>query len=114
MKGLAYTFFGLAIIVMCLGGYKLYVYENNSDYSDENYQLYSDDNKNAYVGADAYNYIINAGQSTAYFVLTGVFAMCGFASVFLARRSQETDDLRLEIIKFRQSVNEMISQNQSV
>lgn len=37
--------------------------------------------KNAYVKGDAYNYIINACYTTAWFVLAGVFAVVGVAFV---------------------------------
>ena len=51
-------------LYIILGFYKILVYRN-SDYASLA--------KNAYVGGDGYNYIINAGYATAYFVLAGVF-----------------------------------------
>lgn len=56
-------FLGSAICIFA-GFYKIYVYEN---YSDEDYLI--GQSKNAYVGGDAYNYIINGTYATAYFVL---------------------------------------------
>lgn len=38
-------------------------------------ELYSSLNKNAYVGGDAYNYIINGTYATSYFVLALLFAV---------------------------------------
>jgi hypothetical protein len=43
-------------------------------YSSDNY---SDLNVNAYVGGDAYNYIINANYLTANFVVGGTFVIVG-------------------------------------
>lgn len=40
---------------------KMFVYEN--------YNSYTIESVNAYVGEDAYNYIINANYTTAYFIL---------------------------------------------
>lgn len=64
--------FGISLIFMSLGFYKMFVYEM----SDLSYVP----DKNVYVGGDAYNYIINANFSTAYFVLALIFVIiaCSF------------------------------------
>ena len=64
--------FGISLIFMILGFYKMFVYE----ISDLSYVP----DKNVYVGGDAYNYIINANFSTAYFVLALIFVIiaCSF------------------------------------
>ena len=44
---------------------------------------------NAYVGGDAYNYIINGTYATAYFVLTAMFVLASIGLVivhYLAKR----------------------------
>ncbi|MGI2750929.1 hypothetical protein ACRS52_20260 [Bacillus cytotoxicus] len=43
---------------------------------------YSELNKHAYVGGDAYNYIINSNLLTAYFVLSAAFFIAG--TLFIA------------------------------
>lgn len=48
-----------AIIFICIGFYKMLSY-NNGEYGDV---------VNAYVGGDAYNYIINANYAVSYFIL---------------------------------------------
>lgn len=53
--------FFLSIVFILIGFFKRFVYEY-SEYS------YSTD-INAYVGGDAYNFIINSNQMIAYFVL---------------------------------------------
>lgn len=53
--------------------YKGYDKMHNYYSSETFYSL----NRNAYVGGDAYNYIINAGYSTAYYVLAIGFAILG-------------------------------------
>ena len=60
--------FVVALIFICIGFYKLLVYENGEDLSEP---------VNALVGGDAYNYIINAGHATAYFVLALIFVVLG-------------------------------------
>lgn len=51
-----------------IGLYKLLVYS---------YDEYGDKNINAYVGGDAYNYIINGNYAIAYFVLALIFTILG-------------------------------------
>lgn len=53
-----------SIIMLSLGIDKMTNYYNGDYYS-----------VNAYVGGDAYNYIINGTYSTSYFVLTAMFAL---------------------------------------
>jgi len=47
----------------------------NNPNAEEEYLFEESDEEviNAYVGGDAYNYIINASQATGYFVLSGFF-----------------------------------------
>ena len=59
----AIIFFILSAISLGIGLYKLWAYENN--YSQVN----------AYVGGDAYNYIINSNLATAYFTLAVLFTL---------------------------------------
>lgn len=63
----------ISCVFIGLGFHKMLVYEN-----PESYVL---DSKNTYVGGDAYNYIINANFTTAYFVLALIFVLLG--STFL-------------------------------
>ncbi|GGI18470.1 hypothetical protein [Gottfriedia solisilvae] len=88
MKTLSKVLFVLAFVCMLLGSYKLFVYDSGE---------YSDESKNAYVGGDAYNYIINAGQSTAYFVMTGVFSMLGLGFFYIARKEEQQHALLNEV-----------------
>ena len=39
--------------------------------------------KNAYVGGDAYNYIINGNYATAFFVLTAMFVLAAIGLMIL-------------------------------
>ncbi|MEK4749898.1 MULTISPECIES: hypothetical protein [Bacillaceae] len=55
-------------IFIIIGFYKIFAYS---------YEEYGDNNVNAYVGGDAYNYIINANYATAYFVLALIFTIIG-------------------------------------
>ena len=67
--------FGLSTIFILLGFNKLFVYENNSDYIE-----YC---KNAYVGSDAYNYMINKEYATAYFVLAILFVIIAMGTLII-------------------------------
>lgn len=46
-------------------------------------------NKNAYVGGDAYNYIINGNYATAFFVLTSMFVLAAIGLMVLHYISRE-------------------------
>lgn len=44
---------------------------------------YSSSLVNAYVGGDAYNYIINGNYATAFFVLTAMFALAAVGFIII-------------------------------
>lgn len=88
LKVLAILFIVLGIIMLSVGFYKKNSYKNpDSEFS------YSKTSINAYVGGDAYNYIINGTYFTAYAVMgTGCFiisAITGTAALFLSIRPDE-------------------------
>lgn len=64
---------GIMFLVSLIPLYKGYDKMTNYYSSDTYYSL----NKNAYVGGDAYNYIINASYATAFFVLFVGTALLG-------------------------------------
>ena len=57
---------------------KMTNYKNPSDSSP-----FSDDRINAYVGGDAYNYIINGNYAISFFVVALFFLLIGLAMIFL-------------------------------
>lgn len=61
----------LSLIPVFVGFHKLSIYENPDGFYGEP--------KNAYVGGDAYNYIINAGLASAYFTLATFIAVIASA-----------------------------------
>lgn len=63
---------GCGIITFLIGLYKLLFYENTD------YNLV-----NAYVGGDAYNYIINTGYATACFVLSSMFILSAIGLIIV-------------------------------
>ena len=67
-----------------MGFYKMFFYTN---YSESEYL--SNYNVNAYVGGDAYNYIINGTYTTSYFVLALVFTV--FACTMLILKKINVD-----------------------
>lgn len=81
MKGLSITSLILSIIFFFMGFYRLFFYSN-----PESRVLKS---RNAWVGGDAYNYIINGTQATAYFVLFAAFFIA-FVLIKIALHLQNT------------------------
>ena len=72
--------FFVSLISLYMGFDKIYSYDNG--------ELYPYTYHNAYVGGDAYNYIINGNYATAFFVLTLTFAMLGIGFCILAYLSK--------------------------
>lgn len=72
--------FFVSLIFLYMGFDKIYSYDNG--------ELYPYTYHNAYVGGDAYNYIINGNYATAFFVLTLTFAMLGIGFCVLAYLSK--------------------------
>ncbi|QSS99755.1 hypothetical protein IMZ31_17080 [Pontibacillus sp. ALD_SL1] len=61
-----------SLVFLFFGFNKLTQYSNpESEYADE------EEFVNVYVGGDAYNYIINGTQATAYFILSGITIIGG-------------------------------------
>ena len=88
----AATLIIMSIIFVYMGTDKLTNYKNTSDYASENI--------NAYVGGDAYNYIINAGAATAMYVLAiGCFlsSMILFVLAYLLDVKEQKDAYRREL-----------------
>lgn len=70
---------------------KMFVYENYNDYFIESV--------NAYVGEDAYNYIINANYTTAYFVLamgTAIIATMFLIYTFTIKTSEKPQSILID------------------
>ena len=72
---MAILFFIFSAVFYNFGIHKMCVYVN----SDSRYR----DSVNAYVGGDAYNYIINGTYSTSFFVLGVGFMMAGILMIIL-------------------------------
>ena len=80
------------VTFLTLGFDRIHNY-NNPD-SEESYLLDDDseDPKNAYVGGDAYNYIINGTHSTSYFVLASALFILSVL-LFLCQIQYDTREL---------------------
>ena len=87
MKSISAIWIILAVIAFIIAG----VLVNrgfdkiNNYYNSENYPSI---NENAYVGGDAYNYIINANYATGYFVLAMISVIAGFGFLLIGHLSQ--------------------------
>lgn len=85
LNNVCLAFYVASAIPAAAGFYHLWVYSNDVVYG----QL------NAYVGGDAYNYIINASQAVAYFVVALCFVViatgCLVAQAVL-RANPETEN----------------------
>lgn len=88
--GLSVVSFVISAILIFVGFEKMFVYENGESYP---YDLH-----NAYVGGDAYNYIINGNYATAFFVLATLFALLGvgFIIVYYLHKADSTQELLTE------------------
>ena len=87
----------LAIIGTCFlikGFHVKNVYKN---YSSSDYYYDYDDNVNAYVGGDAYNYIINGTYFAGFMALTGTMYLCAtglFCTSLLLNNKKQTVEVR--------------------
>lgn len=77
-----------AMVFIGLGFHKLLVYENPDSYLR--------DSVNAYVGGDAYNFIINGTHATAYFVLATLFAIVGSTMLIVHTLRQDYENKDVE------------------
>lgn len=77
-------------ICIAMGFYKMFVYKNS--------KVLTSLNKNAYVGGDAYNYIINSGYATAWFMLAGVCAIIGLTFVIAKLLDKSTTKMKVNEI----------------
>lgn len=72
----------LAVTSFCCGVFTLYKgFDKMLNYDSGDYYPYK--YVNAYVGGDAYNYIINGTYATAYFVLTAMFVLASIGLVIV-------------------------------
>ena len=80
---LAIYFAMLGFVSLCMSFYKLWFY-SKSEYSFSS-------NVNAYVGGDAFNYMINAGQATAYAVICICFWVAAIGVVLITQKKNISD-----------------------
>ena len=78
---LAGSSFGCSLYTLFKGIDKLTNYYNSDSYPSLN--------ENAYVGGDAYNYIINGTHATAFFVLTAMFVLAAIGLMIVHYVSQD-------------------------
>lgn len=68
-----------SILFFLISGYFLFqVYDKITNYRNTDFSSI-----NAYVGGDAYNYIINGTHSTTYAVIALIFVVCAFGCLIL-------------------------------
>lgn len=72
---------GCSLFTLYKGIDKMTNYRNSENYPSVNV--------NAYVGGDAYNYIINGTYATAFFVLTAMFVLAAIGLMILHYVSKE-------------------------
>lgn len=96
------SYVGIAVILFVVSMFCLYQgYDRMVNYRNSDYK-----SVNAYVGGDAYNYIINGTYSTSFFVLGAMFAFIGTASLIAGK----IDEL-INVFK-TSSPHEMITENE--
>ena len=79
----AWIAYALALLCTGVGFYKMYYY-NNPEYSFM-------DSVNAYVGGDAYNFIINSNYAAAWFTLAVAMVVLGSALLICSEINRNTD-----------------------
>ncbi len=77
IKNIAILSYIISAVFIGLGFHKLYVYKHS--------ETFIDNNINSYVGGDAYNYIINTGYATSFFVVATLFVIIGSTMVVLIK-----------------------------
>jgi len=85
IKTIGFVSYVISVICISMGLYKMFVYEN-----PDSVIL---DSVNAYVGGDAYNFIINANYATAYFVLAAFFMIFGSSLLIMAILKKNNEEL---------------------
>ena len=75
----------LSIICIFIGFDKMFNYHNS--------ETYTSNNKNAYVGGDAYNYIINANYFSGYVSLGGCLLV---TSAILAMEGLKEENIKMK------------------
>ena len=85
-KALSCVTFIISAIVLGLGLDKMFNYDSGEYFPYEYH--------NAYVGGDAYNYIINSNYATSFFVLATMFALMGIGFIVLYYLSKMADEQR--------------------
>ncbi len=108
-KGIATVFYLGATALIVKGLYQMFAYKNTTSAYE--------DNVNAYVGGDAYNYMINSGRAMVWVILALICAVIATGSLIIgaidSRREQGENSLRelrtlrikLEDIEKREKVN---------
>lgn len=96
LKTTSVIFIIIGVIMLGIGFFKIWFYENPSSRYNSDYLYDDEDSINAYVGGDAYNYIINGTYFTAFSVLgTGsiLIAMISrTAAVMLSVENPKTEE----------------------
>lgn len=82
-KGLSCFAFIASAVILGVGLDKMFNYDSGEFYPYEYH--------NAYVGGDAYNYIINSNYATGFFVLATMFALMGIGFIVLYYLSKLAD-----------------------
>ncbi|KNY30208.1 hypothetical protein [Pseudobacteroides cellulosolvens] len=75
--------FGVSAFMIYLGYDKITNYTNLSSSIDSTGSISNSLRNNAYVGGDAYNYIINSNYATGFFVLAVLFVILGFGFIII-------------------------------
>ena len=87
MKVLATIFYLISAILTGMGFHKMFVYSNSEYFSS---------NVNAYVGGDAYNYIINSNYATAFFILSLIFVILGSTMLIMSKINSKSSEQSTE------------------
>ena len=88
--GIAVIFYLMSIVMLYKGYDKMTNYYNSEHYSSISV--------NAYVGGDAYNYIINGTYATAFFVLSAGFMITGTLFLLNGKKTKDQDSTQAQVM----------------
>ncbi|HEY9060936.1 MAG TPA: hypothetical protein VIO64_10620 [Pseudobacteroides sp.] len=90
-------FISLGCIMFVICAVLIYFgYDKIEHYSNSTFADYS---TNAYVGGDAYNYIINSNYATGFFILATLFGIMGMGFLIIGHLHdmQETNEINRQL-----------------
>lgn len=88
MKYFSYLLYGISVIFIGMGLHRLFVYENSDSYSGRKI--------NTPIGEESFDYIINAGQATAFFVVATLLVIVAGTLMIIDKMNEVKNNKKSE------------------